>query len=233
MSAWQDEVATAGTVTLPPDPHALDSLGRNHSLPTALADLVDNSIDAHATYVLIRFVRHDGQLRALYVVDNGDGIRTDSIDDAMTVGRRRDYDDSDLGRFGLGMKAASFSQATSLTLLSRAVDSAPVGRRWELASDRRDFHCDVVTEAFTIEELGRNWGFPWLGHGTVVRWDNVTAFPASNDPIRVEDFISRTITAIVGHLGLVFHRLLKNDERVIAIDVRGGRFRLRRNTTRN
>lgn len=219
MPAWRDEVPTAGAVTLPPDPHALEGLGRNHSLPTALADLVDNSIDAHARYVLIRFVRHEGRLRALYVVDNGDGVSPHLINDAMTIGRRRDYSDSDLGRFGLGMKAASFSQATSLTVLSKAQGSPGVGRRWELISDRKDFHCDIVTDRFTEAELNRTWDIPWSGHGTVVRWDNVTAFPATNDVSRVEDFISRTRTAIIGHLGLVFHRLLKNDVRTIGIDV--------------
>ena len=113
-------------------PHALDGLGRNHSLPTALADLVDNSIDAHATHVLIRSVRQDGRLRAPYVVDNGDGIRPGSIDDAMTVGSRREYAATDLGRFGLGMKAASFSQARSMTVLSKVPGDQAVGRRWLL-----------------------------------------------------------------------------------------------------
>ncbi len=216
---WRDEVPTAGAVTLPPDPDALDALGRNHSLPTALADLVDNSIDAHATHVLIRSIRQDGRLRALYVVDNGDGIRPDSIDAAMTVGRRREYGLADLGSFGLGMKAASFSQAESMTVLSQAPDALPVGRRWRLTGDKRDFHCDIVPAAFAQAELVRDWAIPWSGHGTVVRWDNVTAFPATDDPTRVEPFISRTTTAVSGHLGLVFHRLLDKDGVNIALDV--------------
>ena len=61
MSTWREEVPTDGTVELPPDPRALEGLGRNHSLETALADLVDNSIDAGATHVLIRLLRYDGR----------------------------------------------------------------------------------------------------------------------------------------------------------------------------
>ncbi|WP_345390626.1 ATP-binding protein [Nonomuraea salmonea] len=52
----------------------MEGLGRNHSLETALADLVDNSIDAGATCVLIRLVRKKGRLRSLYVIDNGKGM---------------------------------------------------------------------------------------------------------------------------------------------------------------
>ena len=219
MSMWRDEVPTTGAVTLPPDPEALDALGRNHSLPTALADLVDNSIDAHATHVLIRSIRQNGRLRTLYVVDNGDGIRPDSIDAAMTVGKRREYRPADLGSFGLGMKAASFSQAQSMTVMSQTAEALPVGRRWRLTGDKRDFHCDVVPVAFAQAELDRNWAIPWSGHGTVVRWDDVTAFPATDDPARVEPFISRITTAVAGHLGLVFHRLLDKESVSIGLDV--------------
>ena len=92
MAIWHDEVVTDGTVELPPDPRALDALGRNHSLDTALADLVDNSIDATATESdPIRSARP--ALVGLYVVDNGRGIAPETSTTAMTVGGRRDYSD--------------------------------------------------------------------------------------------------------------------------------------------
>ena len=49
-------------ITLAPDPGLVKSLGTNHSLATALADLVDNSVDAQASRVLIRFLRLGGEL---------------------------------------------------------------------------------------------------------------------------------------------------------------------------
>jgi hypothetical protein len=78
MSMWRDEVPTDGAVSLPPDPHALDSLGRNHSLPTALADLVDNSIDAHATHVQIRSIRLASRIRPPTAKPPGWAHRTES-----------------------------------------------------------------------------------------------------------------------------------------------------------
>nr|BFE83838.1 hypothetical protein GCM10020093_064390 [Planobispora longispora] len=219
MSTWREQIPTSGSVELPPDPRALEGLGRNHSLETAVADLVDNSIDAGASHVLIRLVRVEGRLRALYVVDNGHGIPESKIDSAMTVGGRRTYSSGDLGKFGLGLKAASFSQARSLTMVSKAFGSPSVGRRWLLDENRKGFHCDTVPTDFAEDEFSRDWGFEEISTGTVIRWDNVTGFPATNDPARVEDFISRTATALRNHLGLVFHRILDAGRVDISIDV--------------
>ena len=71
---------------------------------------------------LIRAVVRDGDgLISLCVVDDGRGVEDEpTIDRAMTVGGRRDYDASDLGHFGIGLKAASVGQARELTVGSRA-----------------------------------------------------------------------------------------------------------------
>ncbi|MBM2617044.1 ATP-binding protein [Actinoplanes sp. LDG1-06] len=218
MTAWIAEVPTHGSVELPPDPHALDALGRNHSLETALADLVDNSVDAGAGNVLIRFIRNEGRLIGLYVVDDGKGMTPEGIDTAMTLGGRRAYDNSDLGRFGIGLKAASFSQAESLTVLSRASGHPAVGRRWLHEQDRTTFHCDLVPAEFAETELGRPWPFSTSTSGTVIRWDRVAGFPAVEDSQQVTTFLTRSVEHLRGHLGLMFHRLLAAGRVRIMID---------------
>ncbi len=62
-------------VELPPEKGVLTAIGRDHTLPTALADLIDNSIDAHADTVTIRLVTTDSLLHTVRVRDNGDGMR--------------------------------------------------------------------------------------------------------------------------------------------------------------
>lgn len=224
MAGWTASVPTDKSFELPPDPRTMEAIGHNHSFETALADLVDNSIDAEASHVLIRFVRDSGRLRSLYVVDNGQGITPDRINDAMTVGGRRAYAAADLGWFGLGLKAASFSQARQLTLLSQAKDSPAVGRRWSLDNARTRFLCDIVPGYFAASELGQDRGLPGTGSGTIVRWDEVGGFPATDKPEQVEQFISRKISVIADHLGLVFHRILENGRVTIEIDVQDARF---------
>jgi hypothetical protein len=218
MSSWHEQVSIEGSVRLPPEARALEGLGRNHSLQTALADLVDNAIDAHASEILIRFVRQVGRLRALYVVDNGHGMGAQEIDTAMTVGGSRHYGRSELGRFGVGLKAASFSQARAVTVMSRTLGSPPVGRRWVLGADR-DFRCDIVSDDFCADEFDRDWGLADSGAGTIVRWDDVSGLPATDDPARVERFLTHTMTTCRNHLGLVLHRILEKGQATISLDV--------------
>ncbi|CAM00886.1 histidine kinase/DNA gyrase B/HSP90-like ATPase [Saccharopolyspora erythraea NRRL 2338] len=230
MPGWAEDIPTVGTVPLSPDPRALESLGRNHSLATALSDLVDNSVDAGADHVLIRFIRHRGRICSLYVVDDGRGMSAAAIDNAMTIGGRRTYHERDLGHFGMGLQSASFSQARTLTVFSRAVGCEAVGRR--LALHRRsDFHADMVPSDFAGHELGRDWSMNLARHGTVIRWDEVTGFPVTTDDARVEEFISEALRSVSGHLGLIFHRILAANRVTIHLDVEdvdtqqvGGRF---------
>lgn len=212
-------VPTTGTVQLLPDPRSLEALGRNHTLEAALAELVDNSIDAEAKHVLIRFVRDGPRLIRLLVVDDGIGMDADRINVAMTVGGARDYSTGEIGRFGLGLKAASFSQARNVTVVSAAADGKAVGRRWRIEQAKRDFCCEIVDPAFASAQLDQDWGFPASVTGTVVRWDEVKAFPVVADDAAAERFIQDAFAKIRAHLGLIFHRILAASGVRLLIDV--------------
>src|SRR5580704_6913159 len=150
-------VPTTGTIVLPSAPRSLDALGRNHSLEAALAELVDNSIDAGGRHVLIRFVRNDGRLTQVVIVDDGAGMDAAAIDIAMTVGGERRYRPSEIGRFGFGLKAASFSQAEAMTVLSRTASGEIVGRRMTREEAVKDFSCDVVDPTYAAARLDTEW----------------------------------------------------------------------------
>jgi hypothetical protein len=215
---WMARVPTAGSVKLPPEARSMEALGRHHAFETALADLVDNSIDAGAQNILIRFVRRGGRLISLLVVDDGRGMNSAQLDAAMTVGGKRRYGARDLGQFGLGLKAASFSQARNLTVASRAARHEACGRRWRLGRSS-NFLCDIVTTEFAERLLRRDWGLPNAKSGTVVRWDEVTGFPQVDDEDVVDRFLTTTISKVRQHLGLVFHRILVRAATQIYVDV--------------
>jgi hypothetical protein len=218
----RDVVPISGLVRLTPDPRSLEALGRNHTLEAALAELVDNSIDAGAGNVLIRFVRAGGRLVRLLVADDGAGMDDGSIDIAMTVGGDRRYSDAEIGRFGLGLKAASFSQARSVTVVSTAAGSDATGRRWQVAHAKRDYQCEIVEPDFAAEQLAVDWGFSTQGKGTLVRWDDVKGFPTVDDEGTIDRFLQATIAKIRVHLGLIFHRILETAEMRLVIDVEDG-----------
>ena len=60
-------------IQLAPDAGLVKSLGANHTLESAIADLVDNSIDAGATKVSVRLLTRDDRLAQVEVLDNGQG----------------------------------------------------------------------------------------------------------------------------------------------------------------
>src|SRR5262249_52744393 len=87
---------------------------------TAIADLVDNSIAAGARHVSIRF--DPGRPHALAILDDGSGMDEKELLVAMRHGSRSPTEpraETDLGRFGLGLKTASMSQCRRLTVASR------------------------------------------------------------------------------------------------------------------
>jgi anti-sigma regulatory factor (Ser/Thr protein kinase) len=217
-----DYVPTMGTVRLVPDPRSLDALGRNHTLEAALAELVDNSIDAGARHVLIRFVRDGPRLLRLLVVDDGVGMDETHIDVAMTVGGTRSYEDDQIGRFGLGLKAASFSQARSVTVVSAAEGHEVVGRRWQIEQAKKDYRCEIVEPTFAAKQLVRNWGFPESKTGTLIRWDDVKAFPVIDDEPTVERFLQDVVAKVRTYLGLIFHRVLEESGICVVIDIEDG-----------
>jgi hypothetical protein len=219
LLALDTPVPVVDSRELPPAPGLLDLIGRNHNITSALADIVDNSIDARATTVLIRFLRKDARLVSVVVVDDGDGMDDTTIDQAMTIGATRSYGEGSLGHFGIGLKAASLGQAGSVTVLSRNRSGVPaVGRR--LASKRSDrFECDVVDPTYASNALDRDWRHVSLAHGTVVKWDGVRTFPHTDDPTVTDQWIDETVRSICEHLGLVFHRLIAAGRVKIVVDV--------------
>lgn len=218
-SDWSDEVRVAGATVIPPDPKVMEAIGLNYALEAAVADLVDNSIDAGASQVLVRFVRRGARLVSLCVVDDGRGMQESELEHAMALGKRRDYKASDLGHFGLGLKAASLGQARSLTVISRTKGSSACGRRWLKGNASADFACDVVEPEFAAMALDRPWGPLTIRAGTLIRWDEVTNFPVARDASTTDRYLEQTLPRVRDHLGLVFHRLIANEAIAITLDI--------------
>ncbi len=213
-----EAIAAISSRTVPPDPSIADALGTHHELPTALADLVDNSIDAGAPHVRIRILIVDDFVTGLLVIDDGSGMDDAGIDTAMELSKRRDYDDTDLGHYGLGLKAASLSQCDVLDVYARAIGGLPVGRR---------IIRDEPTRVQTLDaaQVGRVLAGPLVcTHGgvfecgTVVHWRGFRAALTSPDRNERRTWISGLIEDIREHLGLVFHRIIARGGVEISID---------------
>src|SRR5678815_4521669 len=94
---------------------------QGYSLESSLADLMDNSISANADKIEV-LIKMDREPFTLFIADNGSGMCGDVLKANMRFPSKSPEDSRnplDLGRFGLGMKTASFAQTRCFTVLSR------------------------------------------------------------------------------------------------------------------
>lgn len=192
-----------------------------YDTPSAVADLVDNSVDAQATRVDIS-VGYEGASSWIRIADDGVGMTRVELDEAMRYGSARDYRATDLGHFGLGLKTASLSQCRRLTVAGRSTPRARVEvRRWDLDHVK-------ATDAWTLQRLTprecpQRLLEPLIGtSGTVVMWESLDRVLdyARPDGAAAMAGLERVMADVGEHLSMVFHRFLSGE-------LRGGRARLR------
>ena len=196
------------TVEAPPNPSALLESMRDigYSLGTALADIIDNSLTAGARTIRI-FADTSGPALRVGILDDGTGMGEATLLDAMRLGARSPREErerSDLGRFGLGLKTASFSQCRALTVLTRQ-EGATFSARWDL-----DYVAE--TDQWLVQVPEDTGAIPWAEEldesGTLVVWEKLAA--AEGDSKTEVDFI-REIDEAGSHLERVFHRFLAGE----------------------
>ena len=181
-----------------------------YSFESALADIVDNSISAGATQIHIANDLDVDQEPFLAILDNGRGMTGDELTAAMRHGSRspREVREvGDLGRFGLGMKTASFSQCRRLTVVSSR-EGMREARCWDLDQVvERDEWILRVLDHQTIDSL------PLVDQleatGTLVLWQKLDRLDALGDhPDQAYEALNSMFSTARPHLALTFHRFI-------------------------
>jgi hypothetical protein len=191
-----------------------------YELQDALADLIDNSIDAGAGRVEIALYRNDHEVTSLTIADDGRGMNAAQLSVGMQFAGRTDHDPDDLGVFGMGLKAASFSQCETLSVITRQGDVVSAAR-WSVEQIDNDWACEFL-DGDAAEEEFRKLCLPAKrpSTGTLVVWDRLTRLAVGNGDDDLDTFLSTAISRIEAHLGLVFHRFLSAGTLAIQITVR-------------
>jgi hypothetical protein len=194
--------------------------GLGYSAPTALADLIDNSISAEAKVVEL-FFHWDGPASHVLILDDGKGMTPEMLDRAMRLGDRSPLDQrepGDLGRFGLGLKTASFSQCRILTVASTRGGTHDC-LRWDL-----DVLAESRDDGWHLLE-GPNPGSECLlellasrPQGTLVIWEKPDRLVTEGSTL--QDFLD-LIDLVAQHLSLVFHRFLEGASPRLTIWING------------
>jgi hypothetical protein len=196
-----------------PDPAAMIEALRafGYDLPRAISDLVDNSIFAKARNILVDFF-WNGPASTICVTDDGHGMTEACLRNAMRPGSQNPLaprDPSDLGRYGLGLKTASFSQCRRLSVRTRVAQGAISTRCWDLDFVARKKQWLLLHDAGVSAEPHFN-RLSGMNQGTAVLWqemDRLVAGTNVNDRMQRRHFHDR-IASVETHLGMVFHRFL-------------------------
>ncbi len=188
-----------------------------YSTEAAVADLVDNSISADASEITVHFL-WAGDSSWVVVADNGRGMTEERLREAMrpgSVSPLQERRPEDLGRFGLGLKTASFSQCRRLTVMSATEPGRPATRTWDLDLVGRTGRWSLLTEERPEDlELWRR--FNQDKRGTLVVWrqlDRLVEAGAGTGEA-VERHFHRATDRVRTHLRDTFHRFLSGTGRI-------------------
>lgn len=199
---------------------ALRGLGYNSA--TALADIIDNSIAARSTEVNLLFCWR-GESSAICILDDGEGMSADELDLAMRLGEMSPIEirsSHDLGRFGLGLKTASFSQCRRLSVASRKRGAINC-LRWDL-----DILANSLDDGWHLLEGAADGSEEFLRHlasrehGTMVLWESLDRVITRG--FTEQDFLD-LMDQVEQHLAMVFHRYLEGSDPRLRLLINGRR----------
>lgn len=205
---------------------------QGYSLEAALADLIDNSISANADQVEI-LIKTDIEPFTLFLADNGHGMDEETLKSSMHF--PSNSPDSkrgtlDLGRFGLGMKTASFSQTRKFTVLSRKKGTSEYfGRTWDLNALKTNKWQLIVNSKEDIEQILHTYKiqskdnlgkFESYEPNVIVVWYGLYKYEEYLEEDNRRKALKREITEVAtDHLSLVFHRFMERKKSPLQVRV--------------
>jgi len=212
-----------------PNPAALLSSLRDigYNVETAIEDLIDNSITAQASSIDIRMIWNSGE-PWLGILDDGKGMSSDELVKAMTLAgnnplEQRDKDD--LGRFGLGLKTASFSQCKELTVITfhdEILSAAVLDLEVIEKNSDKGFRVGILdkNDLDSLSILNENFPeFILSKKGTLVLWGNMDRIDNfDNLKTRKKKFKSMSSNA-KDRIQITFHRFMKKEGRFNKINI--------------
>ena len=185
-----------------------------YTLPTALADLIDNSLTASAGSIDVTIsASPEPTDSSIVVLDDGVSMEASTLVEAMRLGTRGPLarrGDADLGRFGLGLKTAALSQGRCLTVITKTVGGThPIVRRWDLDHIQKTRLWQLLDVPTALgEDVVSLINEKRSGTAVVIEKLDRPSFlrvPASTR----EEHLGSALNRIRRHLAMVFHRFIE------------------------
>jgi len=200
------------TTSAEPEPSSMIETFRaiGYNIQTAAADIIDNSISAGAKNVWVDFEWRGAQTWLAFK-DDGTGMNNDELIQAMRPGSRNPTEirgTKDLGRFGLGLKTASFSQCRQLSVISKTENSSPVYWTWDLDYVNQTRRWDLIQylpEGF-LNSIDN------VSSGTTIIWKNLDRLVKDFQEDSTADLnkFLLIMEQAKKHLAMIFHRFMES-----------------------
>lgn len=205
-------------VELVPDSHLLLSSLRSvgYKTETAVADIIDNCIAAHATEIHVDFIWNDEQSR-IAIYDNGDGMDKSSLLASMKIGSADPSDkrmSDDLGRFGMGMKTAAFSMGKRLRVVTKKEGEISTAC-WDLdyIENQHDGKWSLMIDDAPSDEFYDNYPrYREFNNGTLILIDVLDRLVDESNLKKSKTHFYKVIERVERHVGMIFHRFIEEDE---------------------
>ena len=183
----------------------LQSLG--YTFNSAISDIIDNSITAQSKNIYIFFDFNNSRIS---ILDDGYGMSEAELKSNLIIGCKDpsvDRDKKDLGRFGTGLKTASFSTCKKVTILSKPKDM-------NINAGQYDINQIIQSDKWLVNLLNKeeikNLGtyLESQNHsGTEVIWQDLKQYKnITNDDL--EKIMSKDSDSLRKHIALHFHKFL-------------------------
>lgn len=182
-----------------------------YNLETAVADVIDNSISAFAKNIYFNSEWNGGE-STITILDDGCGMNNDELIQAMRPGAKNPLDErneKDLGRFGLGLKTASFSQCRKLIVVSKKAGYSPIYWIWDLDYVNKTSKWELIRYPIADNFLH---ALDKLESGTLVVWTELDRVIPSNTSASNEmakDKFLAQMDRVKLHLAMTFHRFME------------------------
>jgi hypothetical protein len=203
---------------------------QGYSFQAALADLVDNAISKEAAQIEV-LVSSENAPFSVFIADDGTGMTESELRSAMKLpsqSPKKERDSKDLGRFGLGMKTASFSQTKKFTVVSREKGKKTYSARtWDLEVLEKGEWKIIVNSQADIAKILSEYeaacgsflnGFTDYEPNTIVVWHGLHKFEEYiSEKNRKEILLKELKEVVAEHLSISFHRFLERTTNPITI----------------
>lgn len=217
MKQDKANLSSTGTEEIAANPARLVGSLRNigYTLEHSITDLIDNSVNAGAKNVIVRFISENDGIAQVVIADDGSGMSESELRNAMRFGSNESSTES-LGKYGMGLKLASLSFAQSLTVVTN--DGLKTNaRKWTIDGLKKGWDCDVIDSSHAKKFYReRKYPFSIKEKGTLTIWADIDKLKVSREGF--DETFKKIRIKLSKHLGIAFHRFIEDGRLKIFID---------------